>query len=237
MQKVKTLFTVIGAVTVLVLAGNTVSVATTGHSFILGHKNKASKITKLIRTTSGPTLKLKTTSSSAAPLAVNGSGKVTNLNADKLDGLDSSQLTTTTTVLTNTDTTTNLGTIHFFNFTLAPGTYNIDYSIGLESFTASTAFQAVCGIVDQDNFNIATNFGWDSGNFDGTHLAGAWMSGGGTRTLSGTGHLALFCNSGGVDAKLEDEVGLKIEITKINSRTTGSVASRIAPKGARLAEH
>jgi len=90
MRSLKTLLTVIGAVTVLVLASNTLALAATGHALILGKKNTANKITKLKRTTEGPALKLKTTSPSASPLVVNGKGKVANLNADKIDGKDSS---------------------------------------------------------------------------------------------------------------------------------------------------
>ena len=90
MRSLKTLLTVIGAVTVLVLASNTLALAATGHALILGKKNTANKITKLNRTTAGPALKIKTTSSSAAPLKVNGAGKVTNLNADSVDGKSAS---------------------------------------------------------------------------------------------------------------------------------------------------
>ena len=89
-SKVSTLLTVIGAVTVLVLASNTVALATTGHSFILGKANSANKITSLTRTTAGPALKVVTKSSANPPLTVNGKGKVANLNADLLDGLSSS---------------------------------------------------------------------------------------------------------------------------------------------------
>ena len=90
MRSLKTLFTVIGAVTVLVLAANTVAYAATGGKFILGKTNKAGAVSTLKRTTGGSALKLTTTSSSAAPLVVNGKGKVANLNADMLDGHDSS---------------------------------------------------------------------------------------------------------------------------------------------------
>jgi hypothetical protein len=90
MRSLKTLLTVIGAVTVLVLAGNTVAFATTGHSFILGKTNKANKVTTLKRTTNGPALSLLAKPLSSAPFTVNTTGKVTNLNADSLDGLDSS---------------------------------------------------------------------------------------------------------------------------------------------------
>jgi hypothetical protein len=90
MRSFKTALTVIGAVTVLVLAGNTVALAATGHSFILGKVNKANKVTTLKRTTSGAALNLVTKPAGTAPLTVNSNGKVNNLNADSLDGLDSS---------------------------------------------------------------------------------------------------------------------------------------------------
>jgi hypothetical protein len=92
MQKLKTFLTVFGAVTVLVLAANTVAFAATGGKFILGHTNKANKVSTLKRTTSGSALTLITKSSANAPLTTNGRGKVANLNADLLDGLDSSAL-------------------------------------------------------------------------------------------------------------------------------------------------
>jgi hypothetical protein len=100
MRHLKTFLTVIGAVTILVLAANTAVYAATGGKFILGKTNKANKVSTLKRTTSGPALSLKTTSNSAAPMTVNGSGKVANLNADKVDGYDSSSMVNSTRVYT-----------------------------------------------------------------------------------------------------------------------------------------
>jgi len=94
MRSLKALMTVIGAVTVLVLAGNTVALAATGHAFILGKTNKANQVTVLKRTTPGSALSLKTTSTANAPLSTNARGKVANLNSDLLDGFDSSDLGT-----------------------------------------------------------------------------------------------------------------------------------------------
>ncbi|MBW8751532.1 MAG: hypothetical protein JF565_08920 [Propionibacteriales bacterium] len=90
MLRIKTLLTVIGAATILVLAGNTVALAATGHSFILGKTNKANTVSTLKRTTNGPALNLVTKPSNTAPFSVNSNGKVANLNADSLDGQDSS---------------------------------------------------------------------------------------------------------------------------------------------------
>ncbi|HET6154258.1 MAG TPA: hypothetical protein VFE15_15045 [Marmoricola sp.] len=91
-SKLLSLLTVIGAITVLVLAGNTVALAANGHGFLLGKSNTAKSTTTLVRTKPGPALTVKTKSSSNPPFAVNGKGKVANLNADKVDGLDAAAL-------------------------------------------------------------------------------------------------------------------------------------------------
>ncbi|MET3962221.1 hypothetical protein ABIE44_002155 [Marmoricola sp. OAE513] len=91
-SKLISALTVIGAVTVLVLAANTVALAATGSSLLAGKKTTAGKVTTLKRTTSGTTFKVLTKSTANAPFAVNGKGRVTNLNADKVDGLDAAAL-------------------------------------------------------------------------------------------------------------------------------------------------
>ena len=93
MRRSKTLLTVIGAVAVLVLAGNTLTLAATGRPLIAGTGNKAKKITTLKRTTDGAALRLKTTPASA-PLEVTGRGRVANLNSDQVDGLEGADLLT-----------------------------------------------------------------------------------------------------------------------------------------------
>src|SRR4051812_49144933 len=92
MRSFKTALTVIGAIVVLLLVGNTVAYAATGGKFVLGMTNKANKGSVLKRPTSGPAPQLGTPSSGAAPMGVNGKGKVANLNADMVDGYDSSQM-------------------------------------------------------------------------------------------------------------------------------------------------
>lgn len=62
--------------------------AATGGTFLLGKANSASTITTLSNS-AGTALSLKS-KAGTAPLAVNGTTKVTNLNADLLDGLNSS---------------------------------------------------------------------------------------------------------------------------------------------------
>jgi hypothetical protein len=62
--------------------------AATGGNFVLGHANSAGQTSSLSNTGTGPALKLSSRKGSAA-LAVSNSTKIANLDADKLDGLNS----------------------------------------------------------------------------------------------------------------------------------------------------
>lgn len=75
-----------GAVTALILGSGT-AYAATGGTFLLGKSNSAGATTSLTNS-AGTALSL-TSKSGTAPLKVSSSTKVANLNADKLDGLDS----------------------------------------------------------------------------------------------------------------------------------------------------
>lgn len=90
--KLTTLLAVIGAATVLVLAGNTIALATTGKALIQGRVNKSPLTTTIQRTKPGPAASFRTTS--GAPFAVTSTGKVARLNADLIDGKDSGAFAT-----------------------------------------------------------------------------------------------------------------------------------------------
>jgi len=90
MRHLKTTLAVVGAAVILALAGNTVAMAATGQNFLLGKTNFASTVTTVERTTAGPAFKITNDTPASAPFVTNGTGKVANLNADKLDGLSSS---------------------------------------------------------------------------------------------------------------------------------------------------
>jgi hypothetical protein len=231
MQKFKTFLTVIGAVTILVLAANSAVYAATGGKFILGKTNKANKVSTLKRTTSGSALNLVTKSSGNAPMTVNGRGKVGNLNADLVDGLDSTALTTVPYVFTRSITTPTSG------FTIdAPvpaGTYLVSYSASLSSSPTADLGYLDC-YVEQSNGTTITDVGETylrSGG--GVYLA---ASGSGLVTkLSGTGnYLHLTCatsapfvswSAGSASAPIQ------FVLTRVNSAHAS--AARIAP-GARV---
>src|SRR5215207_650675 len=74
----------------LVLGVATAALGANGDFFKVGKSNFASAVSVLDKSGAGPALRLLV--DSGAPMAVNSSARVTNLNADKLDGLDASQL-------------------------------------------------------------------------------------------------------------------------------------------------
>lgn len=79
---------IFGAVLVI---GTGTATAATGGSFLLGRGNSASTQTLLQNTGSGPALAITASRAGQVPIAVSAqSGKATNFNSDKLDGLDSS---------------------------------------------------------------------------------------------------------------------------------------------------
>jgi hypothetical protein len=81
----------VAALTLSAFALDGAAYAATGSSLILGRLNTASTTT-VLQGGSAPVLSLRSSSASAVPLTVNGTGRVTNLNADRLDSIDSSQL-------------------------------------------------------------------------------------------------------------------------------------------------
>ena len=89
MPRLKTFLTVIGAVTILVLAANSAVYAATGGKFILGKSNTAGKTTSLVNK-KGTALSLSSKAGTPS-LKVNRTTKVANLNSDLLDGLDQSK--------------------------------------------------------------------------------------------------------------------------------------------------
>jgi hypothetical protein len=86
------------ALALSIALGGTGAYAATGGNLILGKANTASSVTKLTSTSAGGALAL-SAPAGVAPLSVSGNTtKIPSLNADLLDGLDSTQLKTTVTV-------------------------------------------------------------------------------------------------------------------------------------------
>jgi hypothetical protein len=84
-------FVGLAVILALVFGVTSMALGANGNPFILGKAaNTASNVTGLVKNGAGPALRLKV--DSGPPLAVNSSAQVANLNADQLDGLDSTDL-------------------------------------------------------------------------------------------------------------------------------------------------
>ena len=91
-MKITSALSAVAIAGMLVVTADYATMAATGGSFILGKSNSANQSTKLTNTGLGPVLKLSTTHpGTRPPLAVNSKVKVAKLNADLVDGVDSSK--------------------------------------------------------------------------------------------------------------------------------------------------
>jgi hypothetical protein len=142
---------VVLAAAILLLGYDIVSYAATGDSLLLGQANKATKATKVKRTTAGPVLELKAKAGSA-PLKVNSDTKVAKLNADELDGLDATALQTTA-------QTFHVRLDHAASFfevplPLANGSYVVNWSANVD-IDGSTG-QSLCTLYDGVSLYVAS---------------------------------------------------------------------------------
>lgn len=206
MRTFRTLLSVIGAVTVLVLAGNTVALATTGHSFILGKANKAHKVTTLKRTTNGPALKVVTKTPTQAPFAVNGRGKVVSLNADLVDGKHATDLGVRTRVYRQPLNLTNVSTFAVDVPSVAAGTYLVSYGAWIYGTAGSSSY---CWIQRDNVNNQITANSLNTVNSSGFQP----FSASGIIKLPATGFVRLYCAYSANQATLSTYSGAPIEIT------------------------
>jgi hypothetical protein len=83
---------VTAAALVLVAGFDAATYAATGQSLLLGRRNVAGATTTVTNTGKGQVLNLVARNPAAPPFTTNARGKVTNLDADRLDGLDSVEI-------------------------------------------------------------------------------------------------------------------------------------------------
>lgn len=216
MRHLKSVLAVLGAATVLVLAGNTIVLAATGQSLILGKGNSANNITAVKRTTAGSVLKLETATSSSAPLTVTGTGKVTNLNADKVDGVNASDLTTKAqgwTVPINV----GVGFVSI-DLPLAPGNYYLSYSAYMIS-GGTDGGTATCFFIRDDS--STTYFGETKVVTAAATTPG--LNGAGFVNVGSGTNVRLYCDP---PANFTTSASEPIQITalRLDSLSTGNIA-------------
>lgn len=153
MRHLKSVLMVVGAALVVLLAGNTIAIAATGQGLVLGRSNAANKVTTVTRTTSGPVLAVKTRTSSGTPLVVNGRGKVANLNADSVDGFDSTAMRDRTYLWTR-NVTSGEDTLDLDLSGLPAGTYEVGYSVYPQFTSVPTGTTITCALEVLDDEDL-----------------------------------------------------------------------------------
>lgn len=228
MRHLKSGLAVIGAAVILVLAANTVSLAATGQALLLGKSNGANDITSITRTTSGSVLKLKSKYSSNPPLAVTGKGKVTNLNADTVDGYDGSQMLNRTLIFTKSIALGGASTSFGLTTSAIPsGTYLVTGSAWVYGPTSSGGFE--CQIVG--NGTSTARWSWIPGNPDGFYTPNMT----GVIKLSGLPQTVMFECHGGPSFAWSTFSGspMQLTLTKVAVPVTGT-ASRLGHVSGRI---
>lgn len=210
----KTALTVVGAVTVLVLAGNTVALATTGKALLAGKINTSSKVTALARTTPGTALQVRTKRTTDSPLAVNGRGKVVNLNADTLDGKDSTALGTRALVWSYAGTAGGAAS-RTFAIQVPAGRYLFSYEVYLNTTTYPSA-----GALDCYLKRVAGPLYAAESITQGNASYGTAANGVGTIIMPTAGEVQLFCRGSAASTwEFSQDQPLRITAVPIDTLT------------------
>jgi len=135
-----------------VVAASKAAFSATGGNFILGQINNAANQSGIVSPVAGKMLLLNNTSTAATatalgltvkpgqpPMVVNSTGKVQNLNADELDGYDSSDLATAAVTFRNSDSTVHPDLVIWNLNGLTPGQYLVTLSAGILPTTGMPA--------------------------------------------------------------------------------------------------
>jgi hypothetical protein len=140
----------------LVVAGGFSSQATEGRPIVAGARNLESSVTTIARQGAGPALRLESSKLTSAPLTVNATGWVRNLNADRVDGRNASQLLSRATEFRAGSAGDVIDTGALWSFDLDPGTYTVSMRAIMNlapNDPSATAASVICGVIDLETFN------------------------------------------------------------------------------------
>jgi hypothetical protein len=211
--------TVLVAVVLLVGAGDVASYATTGHGLLLGKANSSKKATTIARTTAGPAFGFRSRAGSP-PFSVNSGTRVNGLNADRLDGLDSTSLQTRTRVFEDQGAQ-NRGSQEIWATPVSAGSYLVRYTapLVLSAGTAAAPEPVACAI-QSGGASYASTSGVRTGP-----SAVTFLSGSASITVAPGATPQLFCTT--MDATtfaLTDGGVVRIELTRIDALTRTTIS-------------
>lgn len=186
------------AAALLVVGVDYTTYAATGDSLILGKTNTTQKPTQLVRRAAGPALFLKSSGNAKPSLRVSSTARVPRLNADRLDGLDSSRLSSdavTYVVGQRGQVVAGVGT---WSLDIAPGRYQVTFKVLASPEEAPDQVAGMlCGVVDLDSLGPNTRvYTADSGNaMDGGMGSPVAMSGAEAIRIRPGANPGVYCGS------------------------------------------
>ncbi|MBO9521988.1 MAG: hypothetical protein J7518_10670 [Nocardioidaceae bacterium] len=184
-MRLKSVLSALGIAVAIVLALDYASFAATGKSAILGKLNKANRVTTFQRTNAGPAVGFNTLANQP-PFSVNRTTKVARLNADLLDGKDSSAFAANNQTKVYKFTAATPATGHTFNIPIpGPGTYLLSYSVPMTLGGSTTQSEWGYCEVGQSNAIIFGTY-QGSGHASTASAVGTGPSAGPTMGVSAT---------------------------------------------------
>ncbi|MGL5826357.1 MAG: hypothetical protein ACRCYU_16325 [Nocardioides sp.] len=199
----------------LLMATDYLAMAATGKTLVLGKANKARKTTT-IKATRGPALKL-TTKSGQPPLKVNRTTRVTNLNADYVDGKSASSFGVRTRVYALAGQVEGTGIFQAATPTIPRGYYLLTVS-GFMKFPAGEFGECTVGVESS-----TTDYFIDQ-MIPPDPQGRASLNATTAISLSSSQPILLTClsNFSGL-AEISNVSPLRISLTAIDSRSTGTL--------------
>lgn len=149
MRSYRRVLAVVAAAALMLVGVDAIAYSATGGSVILGKVNKAGAPTTIRNTGTGPAMSF-LTRATAPPFAVSSTSRVRRLNADMVDGWNSSELISQAFVLTDDDTTTvhtSPGVVYSLE-QLQAGRYLVTWQAELSA--TETSDRVFCGLAPPD---------------------------------------------------------------------------------------
>jgi hypothetical protein len=217
------------AAALLVIGVDCTTYAATGDSLILGKQNTTRQPTQLVRRTAGPALIMQSPGNARPSLRVSSTARVPRLNADRLDGLHASRLSTdavTYVIGRRGQVVPGAGT---WSLDIAPGQYQVTFKVlANPGETPDQVGGMICGVVDLDTLGPDTQvYTAASGNtMDGGTGNPIAMSGAEAVRVSAGANPGVYCGSNSSEFTL---FAASASFTTITSRTVKNAASTPLP--------
>jgi hypothetical protein len=220
MRHLKTAVSALTIGVLLVMSIDHLAFAATGKSMVLGKSNRANKVTKLTRTTSGPAMERRVKNGAGAPIKVNSTGRIGKLDADMVDGQHAAALGVRSTLYSYDVNLTNTAVMAFTLPAVPAGSYlaTVDGWIYGPTGASVVCYLSTGGLDAQ----LQQSFPATPGN------SSFPVSTSGVVTVPSTRDLTVSCSTLGTVGDWSDWNDVEVSLTPINTLTIGTTG--VAPR-------